>query len=148
MNQWTIRKRLTAGFGTVVVIAAMLGGFAYVRLTAINHLAASIKDEAVPGVVLFGEIDSLTRESMSVVQKIALNEDRSREAGFESQLADLGQQVEGRFTDYEKTIFQDQDRQLFAAVKGARTTMLEARDRFVVYARTHSAKDSGLEFDR
>jgi methyl-accepting chemotaxis protein len=148
MQNWTIAKRLTIGFGVVLLITGALGGFAITRLIAINHVAVSIKDEAVPGVVLFGEIESELREAESVVQKIALSEDPARMAVLDQELEKIAAHTTEKLAAYEKTIVQDEDRRLYEVVKQKRVAMQEVRKEYLVYARKHTALESGLEFDR
>ena len=44
MKNWTIGKRIFAGFGAVLAIMAMLGTFTTVRLLAVRHDARDIAD--------------------------------------------------------------------------------------------------------
>ena len=50
MNNWTIGKRITTGFASVIVIALALGCFAYTRLVWINSQAGRISALALPSI--------------------------------------------------------------------------------------------------
>ena len=68
MKNWTVAKRLIVGFGAVTAVTVMLGSFAAVRLAPITTVATGIKNDAVPGVSLFGEIraNALTSEALTL----------------------------------------------------------------------------------
>src|SRR5579862_2770991 len=148
MKNWTIAKRLIVGFGIVVTIALMLGVFAIFRLSSINTAAVDIKQDSVPGVVLFDEIAAGVRDNEVLCLQMALTEDKAREAEIEKQIAAASAHNDELFQAYEKTIFTDDDRRKFEDVKTQKTQVRAVRTAFLEYARTHNAKDSGVEFDR
>ncbi|MGA2751161.1 MAG: methyl-accepting chemotaxis protein [Verrucomicrobiota bacterium] len=52
MKNWTIGKRITAGFASVIIVALALGAFAYTRLSAIANHSARIASQSFPSVQL------------------------------------------------------------------------------------------------
>jgi hypothetical protein len=48
MSQWTIAKRLIAGFSAVILVTLALGGFAFSRLLTIDYDARRIVGDALP----------------------------------------------------------------------------------------------------
>ncbi len=148
MKHWTIAKRLIVGFGVVVSIALALGVFATLRLSAIDRIARSIERDAVPGVAIFGEIAASARDSETLSLRMALTEDVARMAAIDKEIAAEAAAADALFQDYEKTIFTEADRALFEGVKRQREKVRSVSGQFLDYAHSHSAKESGLEFDR
>ncbi|MGC4081241.1 MAG: methyl-accepting chemotaxis protein [Vicinamibacterales bacterium] len=148
MKNWTIARRLTLGFGAVAAVAVLLGVFAFVRLVPIKDTALSIKQDAVPGVALFGDITQNGLANEVLALQIALSDDEKEIATFEDRIEELSGQANTLFTSYEKTIFNPEDRQLFDAVIAARDRMRVARQAFLAYAKTHDSKDSKVEYDK
>ena len=52
MNNWKIGTRIAAGFAAVIVIAMMLGLFAYVKVGGIETNAREVANRALPMVYL------------------------------------------------------------------------------------------------
>jgi methyl-accepting chemotaxis protein len=148
MKNWTIAKRLIAGFGLVISIAVALGAFAVVRLISIDADASSIKVDAVPGVILFGQIAAAARDGEALSLQMALTEDKARTTELDGELTTESTATDKLYDAYEKTIFDEDDRRLFDDVKRERQVIHDVRAKFLEYSRTHSAKDSGLEFER
>jgi methyl-accepting chemotaxis protein len=57
MTNWTIGKRIVAGCASILVIVAILGGFAYTRLTNIRDHSDRISQQAFPGVQLISRAE-------------------------------------------------------------------------------------------
>jgi len=117
-------------------------------LSAIDAVATSIKTDAVPGVAAIGEIAAAARSGAALSLQMALTEDKSRMAEIDKELAAESASVDVLFQAYEKTIFDSRDRALFDAMKQERESMRAVRRQFLDFARSHPARESGLEFDR
>ncbi len=56
MKNWTIGKRIIFGFASIILISAILGVFAFVRVNTISHEATHIAKQSIPTSVLCGEM--------------------------------------------------------------------------------------------
>ena len=63
MTNWTIGKRITAGFAGVILIAVALGGFAYSRLINIKDHSDRIAKLSLPTVELIGQARRNARQT-------------------------------------------------------------------------------------
>src|SRR4051812_32681690 len=101
MKNWTIARRLTVGFGAVATVAVLLGAVAFARLVPIRATAVKIKEDAVPGVALFGRItqNALTTQALSL--EAALTDDHKEVAALEQEITTQDEQSNQLFTDYE-----------------------------------------------
>ena len=55
MNNWTISRRVIAGFATMLLIIIALGVFALWRLTGLAQNIADLADSSLPSVLLLSE---------------------------------------------------------------------------------------------
>ena len=87
MSQWTIAKRLIAGFSAVIFVTLMLGGFAFTRLLTIDSDSRRIVGDALPGVTAILQMSVNTREA-TAEESAAASEELSAQA--ETSLGVLG----------------------------------------------------------
>ena len=71
MSQWTIAKRLIAGFSAVILVTLLLGGFAFTRLLTIDNDARRIVGDALPGVTAILQMSVNTRENRADARTIS-----------------------------------------------------------------------------
>ena len=64
MNNWTISRRIIAGFITMLLITVALGVFALWRLTGLAQDIAYLADNTLPSVLLLGEVGSRSRDNL------------------------------------------------------------------------------------
>ena len=119
MKKMTIGKRITFGFASVILIALLLGLFAYSRLIAIHRSTELITGDALPGLYLVTQIDSLARQNQIVTFKDVVSDSTNEMKQFEVEIAKGDQNIDTKVSDYEKTITLPKDRELFDQVKAA-----------------------------
>jgi methyl-accepting chemotaxis protein len=121
MKNWKIGKRISAGFGAVIIVALGMGIFAYTRVAAIDQSARRIATESLPGSYLAGQIQNNLRQSAVLMFDHVVSTDKSEMARYEADIEDLRSKNANLLNEYEKTITTDKDRELLAAAKDART---------------------------
>jgi hypothetical protein len=136
-----------AGFGLATAITAGLGIFAGTRLVAVDHWSKKITQDALPGVTIFGDIRTKSREAVTLVMEHSATDDGHRQNGIEARLAAVDQEVEKLSADYEKTIFDPRDRELFEAFKRNQDQTLAARKEYLAYSRAHNAEETLSHYD-
>ena len=117
MGNWSVKSRLVAAFTLVILVIAALAAYTLDRLGAIRKQATDITSDSMPGLILMTEIDSMIRE----IGSLTLMRDRSVSA---DELKQIDDQIDGDrrkeeelLKQYEPTIFESEDRQLFDGVK-------------------------------
>ncbi|MCX6596807.1 MAG: methyl-accepting chemotaxis protein [Acidobacteria bacterium] len=125
MNNWKIGTRIAAGFTAITVIVMTLGIFAYLQLGNISVSAKRITDDSLPGVYYIGQIKAQTLQRYLTLQQLIAASNPKEVAQLEAESAQLQGTITQLLTDYEKTIHLDKDRQLFEAMKVARTPYVE-----------------------
>ncbi|HXT68877.1 MAG TPA: methyl-accepting chemotaxis protein [Vicinamibacterales bacterium] len=148
MQRWTIAKRLVVGFGLVLAVVASLGTYAVLRLTVIDGLAENIAKDGVPGTIGFAHVSENALRVKNLVFALALSQDPKRIAEIEKEIDEINVNNSKQIEDYEGTITKAEDRNLFEVVKATRETLAGVRKAFIAYAKTHTPKESGLEYDQ
>ena len=129
MNNWTIKRRITFGFATVLILVALLTGISAWELHLAKKEATFMATDAMPGSAAMADImascEQLQIKTLSVV--LARN-DADRQTLFkelEVIVKDHGKDLD----DYEATIHLAEDRAMFGDLQSARVRYEEARNR-------------------
>ncbi|WP_211465179.1 methyl-accepting chemotaxis protein [Collimonas silvisoli] len=121
MKQWTIRQRMLVSFGLILALMGFMAGATYLKLAAIQHETTSFQTDSMPGLELSTGIRSTWFQSyLLALQVIALDNTGERKHDLETIRADT-EKMDKLVADYEKTIFEAEDRNNFNAFKTART---------------------------
>ncbi|GAC1316056.1 MAG: Wsp signal transduction system chemoreceptor WspA [Collimonas sp.] len=121
MKQWTIRQRILVSFGVILALMGFMAGITDLKLAAIEHETTSFQTDSIPGLELSMGIRSTWFQSyLLVLQVITLDNPEQRKKDLEAVRAD-SEKMDKLVADYEKTIFESEDRANFIAFKAART---------------------------
>ena len=147
MRNWTIAKRLIAGFGAVLAVTAVMGAYSVMTLRGLGALSKSITEDSLPGTLLMSEAEMGTLENNALVMEHTANEDAARFALIEKKMQENADRVGKALKDYEATISLPKDRELFQAIQHARTQYMEARAAHLQFSRTHKAQEALTHYD-
>ncbi len=129
MNNWTISRRIIAGFTTMVLIAVALGLFALWRLTGLAQNIAYLADNTLPSVLLLREAGNRSRDNLISLLQIDEAGSAERNTQFEQQIATNRARVDELLKNYEVLVSDDEDRRLFEEIKRTRNVMTASRGR-------------------
>ena len=127
MSQWTIARRLIAGFSAVILVTLLLGGFAFSRLLTIDYDARRIVGDALPGVTAILQMSVNTRENRALMLEHVLAETPTAKAAVESAIAERAEANNRTAKTYEATITLD-GRVLFARILDAQKELRAVRE--------------------
>ena len=128
MSQWTIAKRLIAGFSAVILVTLLLGGFAFTRLLTIDNDARRIVGDALPGVTAILQMSVNTRENRALMLEHILAETPAAKAAIEATIGERAEANNKTAKAYEATITLDEDRALFARILEAQKELRAVRE--------------------
>ena len=128
MSQWTIAKRLIAGFSAVILVTLLLGGFAFTRLLTIDNDARRIVGDALPGVTAILQMSVNTRENRALMLEHILAETPAAKAAIEATIGERAEADNKTAKVYEDTITLDEDRALFARILEAQKELRAVRE--------------------
>src|SRR5262245_58904463 len=120
MKNWTFAKRLIVGFGLATTITAGLGLFAGSRLYAVDGWSKKITQDALPGVAAIGAIRYHNVSNLALVMEHSATEDAKLQDSIEAQIKEHSDEASKLIDQYEKTITQSRDRELFDVFLKAR----------------------------
>ncbi len=142
MKNWTIGKRISFGFASIILIAVALGLFAYSRLIAISTHAQDIVGDALPGVYAIGQVEALVRQNQVVTYKHVISDSKEEMAQLETEIATVVQQMDKVLANYEKTITRAKDRELFERIKAGFPPFRQARESVLKLSRDQKPKEA------
>jgi methyl-accepting chemotaxis protein len=135
MKTWTIGKRLTAGFGVVLLGVVLLGLYSASTLMSLRADVTRIAHDSLPGTALSGKVLARVKDNYRLaIEHVNAPSDANRseiEAAMQQVVSDIAQLLR----EYEKTITLEEDRAKFAAVGPAREIFLRTRDAVVSLSR-------------
>ena len=128
----TIGKRIVLGFSAILLIACALGIFALTRVAAIDRHATEITRDCLPGMRDIGAIAVLVRDNYTVTLEYVISTNKAAMEALESKTKEVAEAIDKTLKDYDATIFQARDRELFEVLKMARADFVRIRDTAVL----------------
>jgi len=128
MKNWKVGTRIVTGFAVVILIAAALGLFAYVRLTDIDTQTAESTIVAVPQLFLVGQIQRNMQATFGLGLLYAATLNKEQRADLETQMQAVHTANSAVIGQYEKLIHTDKGRALQASLNTARANFNAAMD--------------------
>jgi methyl-accepting chemotaxis protein WspA len=119
MNNWTVKRYIAIGLSTVILIMAMLSLISFVLLYEIRGRIFEISNDTSPGLYLSGQIESLSAETLDLLYRHVFSVDPLQKKQLEMDIAANQSKLEEASRQYEKTIVQAGDRQIFTSLMNA-----------------------------
>jgi methyl-accepting chemotaxis protein len=129
MNNWTISRRVIAGFATMLLLIVALGVFALWRLTGIAENMAYLADNTLPSVLLLSEAGNLSRDNLISLLQIDEAVSAERKTQLEQKIAANKARGDELLKNYEPLISDDEDRRLIEEARRARDIARASRSR-------------------
>ena len=129
IKNWTIGKRITAGFACVILIAVLLGAFAYTRLAAIRGHSDRIAKESLPTVELIAKARRTAVDYGRVIYRLISATDKQDKAILEAELTAETAENTKIYEDLGKLISDEKSIALLDKTKAARVAFGAARDK-------------------
>ncbi|MEI9972938.1 MAG: methyl-accepting chemotaxis protein [Ignavibacteriota bacterium] len=148
MKNWKIGKRISAGFGAVIVIAAALGLFAFSRIGVIEVNSSLITVHRLPTIYLVGQIQSNAQSSLGLIYRHIVTKDPHDMASLEAQASDITTRNAALMEQYEKLITTDKGHALSQALKDTRGEYNAARDEVLALSRSLKKPEAEASADR
>ena len=141
MSTWTIPRRISFGFITLVILSIILGLVGLWRVRDINTNVSNLASNSVPSVVTLNKIIQFNNESARQVRKAVdfATEDKAV-AAAEAAFGTNRKSADELMGQYEKLFSDKEDERLFKLGATARTAFLSAADRALGLVRSKSEK--------
>jgi methyl-accepting chemotaxis protein WspA len=119
-GRFTLGKRIMLSFGALFVLMLVMATISYTRLRAIDDEAASLEHDSVAGLYQATSLRAASNETYAALERaIFVDGDADSTKRDLDRLPELQRQVEQVATEYQSTIFRDDDREYFHAFKAA-----------------------------
>jgi methyl-accepting chemotaxis protein len=116
MSNWTISRRIIAGFITIVLITVGVGGFALWRLEGLGRNISDLADHTLPRVLTLREAANQSRDNLITTLQIDPGSSE-RNSQLEQKLAAGTMRRDELLKSYEGMVSENEDRRLFDEVK-------------------------------
>lgn len=135
MKNWSIGKRIGAGFGAVLTILVAIGSVAFLQLRTINTDVVAITDNTMPSKDLAADVAEQAYGSYAALLNHLLVADQTERAHLEAEVHEAEEHNRKQIAEYEKLLSDAQDRSNWQVV----------RERFTAYS---SAAQAMLAFSK
>jgi methyl-accepting chemotaxis protein len=127
MNKWTIGRRIITGFALVLIITAILGGFALRQIFILHGEITCFAKNILPSVVVLSEINTLAYANFNTLLKMSAAEPEQY-LEFEKKIALKKARIDELFNQYVKSLVADaEDERRISDAKRSFVAMVENR---------------------
>jgi methyl-accepting chemotaxis protein WspA len=115
VKNWTLRQRILASFAVIIAIMLLMVVAAFNRLLVIENSGDAVRLDALPGVFYSSTVRGAWVESYVATQHL-LSEGAGRDltSAEEDQYKDFEDRLQAQIVSYQKSIFDESDRNDFA----------------------------------
>ena len=138
----TIGKRVIFGFTTLVILGVGIGIFSHQKLRKIRANAESITSDALPGEGLAGDIQLLVANKDRLLLQHIASESKADKDTLDGEITSECNKLDKLYHDYEGTIFQARDRELFTALTSVRDQYRAAAGDTLALSRQEKNKEA------
>jgi methyl-accepting chemotaxis protein WspA len=115
VKNWTLRQRILASFAVIIAIMLLMVVAAFNRLLVIEQSSDAVRLDALPGVFYSSTVRGAWVESFVTTQHLLVEgSGRSLTSAEEDQYKEFEDRLQAQIVNYEKSIFDESDRNDFA----------------------------------
>ncbi|RQS74455.1 methyl-accepting chemotaxis protein [Burkholderia sp. Bp8963] len=118
--RFTLGTRIVLSFGAIFVLMLVMAVISYTRLTAIDASADSLRRDSVPGLFLSTSLRAAVNESYTVLERaVFVDSDADATKHDLDRIPDALRRFDLASSQYEATLFRDDDKARFTALRAA-----------------------------
>jgi methyl-accepting chemotaxis protein len=140
MKNWKIGTRISAGFGVVILIAATLGMFAYMKVGDIEKDAKRVTAKSLPKLFLVGQLEANVGVGLDLGLEHAIASNKQEKADLDGKIQALRATNADLLGQYEKLVETEKGRALTEVMKAQRASFWTAMDEALTDSRTGTAE--------
>lgn len=156
MKNWNIGKRIMAGFLGVILITAVLGGYAFMQLQGIQQKAGVIVESSMPAMDMVNDIQAQTRQHFTLTLQHVIAETPEQKAQVEQKTQAVSAKNSELCKKYESRASSVRDKQLLGELESARADYRKTFGTIIGLSRELKSKEAmaliqtqlSPEFDR
>jgi len=124
ISDWTIRSKVIGAFAAVLVATLGLGAFSIERLSAVNDVAAKVRDDYLVSVAYLGDVAKQSERFRLKRAYVLLSNDPALVAKFEEELKTTRAVRDKAWQDYRPAVDPGEETALAEEVENAWTTYI------------------------
>jgi len=126
MSTWTIPRRITVGFLSLIALSLLLGVIALWRILGVNGHVVALATNSIPSVVTLNKIIQSNAESAKAVRLLLQDSSSAPQSAAAGDAAFLTARAKGDelCSEYEKLLSDAEDARLFSEAKSNRVAYL------------------------
>ncbi len=132
---WTIGRRLAAGFAAVLIVVACIGAFALNRVYSIDRNNKVVTDNAMPSIVLFSRIESLVKGNFINTTQHLDATDAARMAAIEKEMNEKSDLLTALYKEVEPLLTTDEAKRVYEKIKPERSAYRDTRNKVLALSR-------------
>ena len=136
--KWTVGKKLGIIFSILMVVILVIGVVGAISTSKLNTNAREMNVEVIPKMQLASDLEKQTGDTLSLVQRHILSQDRKFEDKYEAQIDETINNVDKTLEDYRKLISTTKERNLLEKAETSWNTYKEEVDMII----ENSAKEN------
>ncbi len=136
MSKLTINQRISLLSGILCLVIAILSALACNRVLSLNRVSDSIVGDSLPGVIQAGNLTTILAQSYSPTERVLFAKTAEERAILKAAVAETVKANTETTAKYEATIFAEEDRRNFEALKAKQADYRTLRDQFFDLAET------------
>jgi methyl-accepting chemotaxis protein len=146
MKNWTIAKRIIAGYAAVLVAMIAMSAVSLHQLNLIRADADAIVARSLPAVITMGQVESSMMRSYAMVSEHILATEAEHLASLEKAIADSNELSAKLLAGYEAGATNPLELELIAALKKAREAFERSRTSVLTLSTANKNDDAFLEY--
>ncbi len=139
MTTWTIGKRITLGFGSLIAITAIVCAIAYQRILTVERANDQLAQDGLPSILVLGRVEALVKENFTNVSLHHLAKETARKDEINLRLEAITAELSDLYKRYEALPKTPEEEALYATVKSNRARYRDVRAEVLKLSRAGDA---------
>jgi Four helix bundle sensory module for signal transduction len=144
MKNLTIGKRILLNSSLLCLVILGLSLLSIKGIFLLRNIGLSLSDDTIPGLVTSSTFSMAHAEIHSLLGQMFLVRTAAERSKIESEIKTQNDKITEAFAQYEPTIFVEEDRQNFTALKKQRTNYELISDEFIQLIKTDASAAEAL----
>jgi methyl-accepting chemotaxis protein len=141
----TIGRQIQAGFGTILVIAMIVGAVVLGRTAIVSRTNHLVVANAVPKIIILGQIESRVKENCVNVYQFSVTKDAGRRSVFTDEMDRTSAELTDLYKSLQPLILSEREKAAFADLALKRAAYRDTREQMMKKLRQgEPGADEGL----
>ncbi len=127
MKNWTIGRRITIGFASLLAVMTLVGSIAYVRILKVELANNRMVGDRLPSILYLGKIEPLVKENFINVSLHFLAADVAQKDAIAKRMDAMSAELTDLFSALENLPESEEDKKSYEAVKAYRARYRDVR---------------------